>query len=175
MGGWDLLERDRRNIDLLLAQLEHQAEAAPRHVLDAAERQVSRHLATTLQALYPTVRRTLDGGDDAAKRARLGYEEIQVTMERIQLVPLGTEDFRLELGRYVAAVRQHLGEEIATVAALRAALPADELARLDGHLQRSAAHAPTRAHPHVLKSAAGAAVANRMLGVADRVRDRLHC
>lgn len=169
----DRLLRDHRHVEVLLTQLQEQAETAPMRVLDAAEALVSRHLATALEALYPAAHRALDDGDEQAKAARLGVEEIQLTMQRIRHTPMGVDEFRAELGRYVASVRQQLRNERATIERLRSTLDPDALARVDAHLQRAARHATSRPHPHMPKSAAGMAVGNLVMGAADRIRDRL--
>lgn len=169
------IEEDHRRIEGWLSQLQEGAEGAPASVLDGAGREVTRHLATVLQVLYPYVVRTVEGGDDLAKAARLGFEEIELQLQRLRSVPMSTQEFRTELGRFIAAVRQQMHEEESRVVeVLRQVAPPEALADLDRRLARAGRHAMTRPHPHVPKSAVGFTLSNAVMGAADRLRQRLH-
>lgn len=173
-GVFDDLRSDHRRIELLLTRLEQQAETTPKSVLDAAARQVSAHLSVTISALYPVVVTKLHGGDDLAKKHRLGAEEVQITLQRLQRTPLSTEEFREELGRFIAAVRRQMAnEESQVLAVLPRELSDAEAADLVRQLRRARRRGVIRPHPHIPKSALGASVATRIMGTADRVRERL--
>ena len=169
----DVLEADHRAVEVLLSQLEQQAEAAPKRALDEAVRSLSMHSAIELELLYPMVADRLDGGVDAAKQARLDHQEVEMTMLRLQSVPMSTSEFREELSRFVAEVRAHVRtEETSLFPMLRATVDAGDLARLGSRLEHAKRHAPTRPHPHAPKSALGAKLADRVAGALDRLRDR---
>lgn len=169
----DVLEADHRAVEVLLSQLEQQAEAAPKRVLDDAVRSLSIHSAIEVELLYPVVADRLEGGTDAAKQARLDHEEVEMTLLRLQSVPLSTEEFRDELARLVAEVRAHVRtEETMLFPQLRAEVDQDTLVTLGRRLDHAKRHAPTRPHPHAPKSALGAKLADRLVGAVDRLRDR---
>lgn len=170
----DVLEADHREVDVLLWQLEQQAEAAPKRVLDEAVRKLSVHSAIEIELLYPFVAEHVEGGNDRAKQARLDHEEVEMSMLRLRSVPMSTEEFRGELAKLIADVRRHVGEEEAELfPALRGAADEGELTTLGQRLQHAMRHAPTRPHPHAPKSAVGAKVAGRVAGTWDRLRDAL--
>lgn len=169
----DVLEADHRAVEVFLSQLEQQAEAAPKRVLDAAVRSLSVHSAIEVELLYPVVADKLEGGTDAAKQARLDHEEVEMTLLRLQSVPLSTAEFRDELSRLVTEVRAHVRTEETTLfPQLRATVDEGTLVELGKRLEHAKRHAPTRPHPHAPKSALGAKVADRLVGAIDRLRDR---
>jgi hemerythrin superfamily protein len=170
----DVLESDHRAVEVHLWQLEQQAEAAPRRVLDDAVRSLSVHSAIEVELLYPFVADTLgEQGVDMAKKARLEHEEVEMTLLRLQTLSMSTEEFRADLSKLIADVRSHVQwEETMLFPQLRASGDADKLRALAGRLEHAKRHAPTRPHPHAPKSAAGAKVADRLAHMVDRMRDR---
>jgi hemerythrin superfamily protein len=171
----DVLEADHRAVEMLLSQLEQQAEATPKHVLEEAVRALSMHSAVEVELLYPLVADRLEGGADMAKQARLDHEEAEMSMLRLQSVPMSTEEFRSELSRFVAEVRAHVRTEETTIfPLLRAGVDSRTLADLGSRLEHAKRHAPTRPHPHAPKSALAAKLADRLAGTVDRLRDRAH-
>ena len=169
----EVLEEDHRTVDLLLTQLERQAEAAPKRVLDDAVRALSVHSAIEVEYLYPFVAARLEGGTDLAKEARLDHEEVAMTLLRLQNVAMSVTEFREELTKLIADVRQHVRtEETMLFPSMRASVDAATLTELGGRLEHAKRHAPTRPHPHAPRSALGSRVADRLSGAIDRLRDR---
>lgn len=169
----DVLESDHRSVEVLLSQLQQQGEAAPKHVLDEAVRSLSIHSAVEIELLYPLVADRLDGGTDKAKQARLDHQEVEMSMLRLQRVPMSTDEFRSELSRFIAEVRAHVqNEETSLFPLLRAGVDERTLVELGKRLEHAKRHAPTHPHPHAPKSAVGAKLADRVAGALDRLRDR---
>lgn len=169
----DVLEADHRAVEVLLSQLEKQAEAAPKRVLDDAVRLLSVHSAVEVELLYPVVADRLQGGTDAAKQARFDHEEVEMTLLRLQSVPMSTDEFRAELSHLVSEVRAHVRtEETMLFPQLRATVDERTLVELGKRLEHAKRHAPTRPHPHAPRSALGARIADRVSGTLDRLRDR---
>ena len=67
-----MLESEHRGIDLLLWELQFQAEAAPRTTLEAAISALSSHAAVEFEVLYPQVRRIVDEGVDLGEAGPAG-------------------------------------------------------------------------------------------------------
>ena len=165
-----MLESDHRGIDLLLWELQFQAEAAPRATLERVISSLSSHMAVELEVLYPQVRSKVDGGEDLVKQARIDHEEVAMSLLRLQKVPMAIDEFRTELGHVIEHVRAHVRqEEEEMFPSLREDLSSEQLHRLGMKLARARRHAPTRPHPRSLKSALGARIADRVESLFDRI------
>ena len=165
-----ILEGEHRGIDLLLWELQAEAEAAPRTSLKAAISALSSHTAVELEVLYPQVRSNVDGGVDLVKQARLDHEEVAMSLLRLQKVPMTTDEFRTELAHAIEQVRAHVRQEEGEMfPALREVLSPVQLHQLGRKVARARRHAPTRPHPRSLKSALGARFADRIESLLDRV------
>ncbi len=169
-----MIRQDHRRIGLLLDQLERQAEAAPRWVLDDLARQVAQHTAAELELVYPLVAGAdTRRGHDLVKQSRLDHEEVDMNLARMTSSSMTTAEFRGEALALVEGLRSHLArEEADLLPILHAALTADASTELARRLERVKRHAPRTPHAHAPKSAIGAKVTNRLLAAFDRLRPR---
>jgi len=165
-----MIEHDHHELEELVEKLEFTGESAPMEVLDDLSRLLVLHAATELEVVYPAVRSLSAQSKDSVKQGRLDNEEVAMSILRLEKVPLGTVDFRQELGHLVFHVRSHIRQDREEIIPLMLDFTATHLVDMARQAERARAHVPTRrAHPAVLKSGIGSKVAYRVMAITDRV------
>ncbi|WAL67490.1 hemerythrin domain-containing protein [Amycolatopsis cynarae] len=171
-----VITTDHREVERIFTELESQ-QGTPEHRRALADHviiELVRHSVAEEQFVYPAARRALDNGDELADHEIEEHAEAERVMKDLEDVPATDARFDELLGKLMADIRHHIGdEETDLLPKLRQACSAEELQELGEKVLRAKKLAPTRPHP----SAPDTPPANRILGpgagLIDRMRDAL--
>jgi hemerythrin superfamily protein len=124
--GYELLEQDHAAIRHLFARYAEGPDDVPARDICVA---LTQHAEREEQALYPLLRRLVDGGDDLADAAEQEHATIKVLIERVELAPpADLAEVITEMQRLVDAHATHEEQEL--FAEMRdAGVDPDELGR----------------------------------------------
>jgi hemerythrin superfamily protein len=101
-------------------------------------RELSVHAAIEEDALYPVVRRHVDGGDDLVDRSVAEHQALKDQLERLDGMTPEDGEFTATAEALRALVAQHVQEEEQTVLpALRDSVPGERLYELGDELEKA--------------------------------------
>jgi len=168
----ELLQADHKEIEHLFFRLEPSGALGSREVFERLTEVLSVHSAVEKEIFYPAVRSALAGGDDIVKDALREHQDVELSLERLHKVSMGSDEFTVEILSLAGDVREHLRKEEQEIfPAVRKVLSERELTHLADKILQAARHAPSRPHPHAPRSALGSKLAGRLVGPLDRLRD----
>jgi Hemerythrin HHE cation binding domain len=168
----ELLLDQHEQIRSLFSQVSMTQGAARREVFEQLVRLLAVHETAEEELVHPTVRRTMESGDQVVE-SRL-HEEDEAKRALAELYDMGVDhaDFDARCAELADAVTMHAThEETEEFPYLRQNVPADQLRRMAGAVRAAEATAPTRPHPAAGESATANLLAGPPMAVFDRMRD----
>ena len=141
--GYEFLTREHRNVESMFEQYRRQPDDALAHRIAEA---LTLHTAAEEAALYPQLRKYVDGGDDLASEAE--YENATVKSQIARLYEAPPTDLAPLVRQIEQNVADHVRREEQEIfpAMRESGVDADGLARA---LERAQGEAPTRSSGNV--------------------------
>ncbi len=176
---FDVLAHDHREVQQILAQLEHgatggsqQAAAARKKLAEQLVIEESRHEAVEEMYFWPAVRERVGNGSNLADKAIGQEQEGKEVLDRLDKLEPGDPEFEKLIKTFINAGREHIEfEETQVWPELRSALSGQEADELGSKLAEGKKTAPTRPHPHAPPSPGVLKTAGPAAAVADKARD----
>lgn len=176
MDAVELLKSDHQTLTALLSRWERAGKGAPQRrqeLMDEIVRAAAGHISVQERVLYPALLDT-GKGERLVERALRDHRLAERGLSTIQRTDPWDGEMESAIRAVLQLLRRHLREEEATVAPLLARKMTEDRRRQVGRkLERAKRTAPTRPHPRVPRRLGMRAVADPMVGLADRTRDRL--
>jgi hemerythrin superfamily protein len=181
MDAIELLSHDHRIVEQLLRDYDIAAtDAQRRGVVDILIREVSKHAALEETLFYPFARRLLSDGAGTGDGVQLvdqqlvGHQAVKHDLVSLDHVSAGDPSERELLQRLAEDLTEHVREEEDDLMPrVRAASDEQALQELGAEIDDGKRRAPTRAHPHAPDQPPLLTMAAPVVGIYDRLRDRL--
>ena len=134
--------------------------------------ELSVHAAVEEQFVYPVLRWKVDGGGGLAEHAIDEHQELKRLLADLEKLDPAEAQFRSQMDRVVAAVREHVSDEEGDVLPkLRTATDADLREKLGTLVENAKSVVPTHPHPLVPGTATAQLIAGPWASIVDRIRD----
>jgi hemerythrin superfamily protein len=173
----DVIEKDHRTVDGLFTRFEGMRDTGTpgekRQLVERIVKELSVHAAIEENELYPVIRDEVPGGEAHVNESLQEHQEAKEALA--ELDRMDGDDPRLDqkVTTLIADVRHHVEEEEGEMLPkLRKSVAKQKLRELGEKLRKAKRTAPTRPHPHAPDEPPASAVAGRMAGLVDRVRDK---
>ncbi|HEV2369562.1 MAG TPA: hemerythrin domain-containing protein, partial [Acidimicrobiales bacterium] len=137
-------------------------------------KELARHETAEEEVLYPSVRRSVDGGDDLADARTKEEHEGERLLAELEKRGTDGADFDAVFSELSRAVVAHAeAEESLVFPRVQEAVSAEDRAKLGKVLEMAKKAAPTHPHPNVPASATAKVLAGPMATVIDLTRDAI--
>jgi hemerythrin superfamily protein len=132
------------------------------------------HETVEEMVIYPALRSVGEDGNRLADQRLEEESEAKQMLSDLEKLDLDSTDFETKFETFRTAVLEHAQAEETTVfPALESHLSADKLREMAQAIELAERMAPTHPHPHGPESALGNLMVGPVVGIIDRVRDKL--
>lgn len=171
----ELLEHDHREVEEMFAQFERASDAKDKEALrDKIIIELVRHAEAEEQAVYPTIRKVIDNGDQIVEHEIDEHSQAERIMKELDRMKSDDPQFGVLMQQLMAAIKQHVQEEESEVfPQFRDKVDASELETLGKTVKALKKVLPTHPHPMAPDHPPFNALLSPGAALVDRVRDML--
>lgn len=171
----ELLEHDHREVEEMFAAFDRASDAKDREALrDKIIIELVRHAEAEEQAVYPTVRKVIENGDQIIEHEIDEHSQAERIMKELDRMSSGDPQFGVLMQQLMASIRQHIQEEESEVfPQFRDKVDDSELKSLGKTVQALKKVLPTHPHPMAPDHPPFNALLSPGAALVDRVRDLL--
>jgi hemerythrin superfamily protein len=171
----ELLEHDHREVEQMFAEFERATSAEDkRAIADKVIIELVRHSEAEEQAVYPLMRKQIDGGKELVDHELHEHAEAEKIMKQLDSMDPSDPQFGVLMSQLKTAILAHVQEEEGeTFPKFRQAVGKKELDRLGAVVKGLKKIVPTHPHPMAPDKPPFNALLAPGAALVDRVRDML--
>lgn len=171
----ELILADHRTVEELFTRYEQASDVEERtDIVHDVIHELAVHGEVEELVFYPRLRAAVDGGDDLAEEAIHEHVEIKQTLNALDGMTAGEDEFDTRMRALMGEVRHHVQEEEQDILPkVRDAVSEDDLRDMGEAMQRAKSLVPTRPHPKAPTGALGKLATGAPVALVDRVRDAI--
>jgi hemerythrin superfamily protein len=169
----ELLEHDHREVEQMFAEFEQATSNSDREALrDKIVIELVRHAEAEEQAVYPTIRKVIDNGDQIVEHEIDEHSQAERIMKELDRMKADDPQFGVLMQQLMTAIKEHVQEEENDVfPQFRARVDPEELEQLGKTVKALKKVLPTHPHPMAPDHPPFNALLAPGAGLVDRVRD----
>jgi hemerythrin superfamily protein len=169
-----MLLADHQEVRQLLTRVGSSKGEARKEAFQQLVKELARHETAEEEVLYPSVRRSVDGGDDLADARIEEEQQGERLLAELEKRGTGGDDFDAVFAELSRAVLAHAeAEETQVFPRVREVMSIEDRERMGKVLDMAKKAAPTHPHPNVPGSATANMLAGPVAAVIDLTRDAI--
>jgi len=171
----ELLEHDHREVEQMFAEFEQTTDRKEKEVLrDKIIIELVRHSEAEEQAVYPTIRKVIDNGEQIIEHEIDEHSKAERIMKELDGMSADDPQFGVLMQQLMAAITEHVQEEENDVfPQFRSRVDKEELESLGKKVEALKKVVPTHPHPMAPDHPPFNALLAPGAGLIDRLRDML--
>ena len=171
----ELLEHDHREVEQMFAEYEQATSKEDKEALrDKIIIELVRHSEAEEQAVYPTIRKVIENGDQIIEHEIDEHSKAERVMKELDGMSADDPQFGVLMQQLMADIKEHVAEEENDVfPQFRTKVDPEELQKLGDTVQKLKKIVPTHPHPMAPDHPPFNALLGPGAGLVDRLRDLL--
>jgi hemerythrin superfamily protein len=171
----ELLEHDHREVEQMFAEFEQATDKKEKEALrDKIIIELVRHSEAEEQAVYPTIRKVIDNGDQIIEHEIDEHSKAERIMKELDRMSADDPQFGVLMQQLMSAITEHVQEEENEVfPQFRSRVDEEELQKLGKTVEALKKVVPTHPHPMAPDHPPFNALLAPGAGLVDRLRDML--
>ncbi|HEU5034008.1 MAG TPA: hemerythrin domain-containing protein [Mycobacteriales bacterium] len=171
----ELLEHDHREVEQMFTEYEQTTDPQQRRgIVDKIIIELVRHSEAEEQAVYPMMKKKIEGGEALVEHEIKEHSEAEQVMKRLDGMDPTDPKFGVLVQQLMTEIKEHVREEEGEAfPKFRAAVDQEELDKLGETVQKLKKIVPTHPHPMAPDHPPFNALLAPGAALVDRVRDML--